>query len=411
MSVSPPAWLNIIGVSEAGIDTLPANLRAIISQADVVFGAPRFLSQLGKIQNQTHHIWQSPFVKMIDKIVEHHAINTVVLASGDPNWFGIGSTLSRRLAADEFVLHPVPSSFQLTAAHMHWPMQEITTISLHGRSVENLHKAIFPGARILALTSNSQTIIDVASLLNQREFSNSKLCVLENLGSEQEKIISLNTHDVATQKIGELYVLAIECIADTRAKVQSLTPGLANDLFEHDGQLTKRHVRAITLSSLSPYPGALLWDIGAGSGSVGIEWMRAAPNAKTICFEKSQQRCGSIAQNKDKLGVPELQISQGSALDNLGQHPAPDAIFIGGNVADKKQFGACWQALKPGGRMVTNAVTLQGMSAVYHRQKLYGGELCSIAISEIEQLGASTIMQPKLPVIQWSITKPMGEKT
>lgn len=399
-------WLHIIGVSEAGIAELSASNRALISTAKTVFAAKRFLSQIGKKETQAHVKWQAPFVTMTNKIIAERGTPTVILASGDPNWYGIGATLSRHLAPTDFQVYPALSSFQLAAAELNWPLQNIQTISLHGRSVNALNMSLFPGARILALTSNSAALTEICELLERRKYGHSNLNVLENLGGSKQVSHTFLACQFDQQNIGELYVLAIDCVADLDTPLLPLVPGLPDETYDHDGLLTKRHVRAISVSSLAPYPGALLWDIGAGSGSIGIEWMRAAKGALAICFEKQALRCEALQTNANNLGVPQLQIVMGDALENLADKPSPDAIFLGGNVADDDLFEACWAALKPGGKLVANAVTIQSIIALTKRQKTIGGDLFSIAISQNQPLGKSDIMQPKLPVTQWTVAKP-----
>ncbi|VAW19464.1 Precorrin-6Y C(5,15)-methyltransferase [decarboxylating] [hydrothermal vent metagenome] len=395
-------WLDIIGVDERGIKALGANEQALLRAARNVLGPQRFIDQLASASLEQKHIsWQPPFSLMIKQVEALGGTKSVILASGDPNWFGIGASLARHLKADEFTLHPALSAFQLAAARLHWPLQNIATISLHGRAVESLHRYVVPGNRILALTSGSATLFAAAKILVARKYGHSRLSVLENLGAKNERIISFLAKDADQQNIGEFFTLAIDCVADVGAPLLPAIPGLPDDFFNNDGQLTKREVRAISLARLAPFAGALLWDVGAGSGSVAIEWMRAAPGAKAICFEKDLKRCDLIAQNRLDLGVPSLEIVAGTAPASLAGRPSPDAIFIGGNVNSPQLFDACYKALKAGGIIVANAVTLEGEAALIEHHKRLGGELVQIAISRLKNIGSLSAFQPRLPITQF----------
>lgn len=396
-------WLNIVGVTEAGIEALPEAARALVDSAETLIGPERLLPKTEGTQNLV--AWANPLAAMLEQVRACQGSQTVILATGDPNWFGIGATLSRQFAPDEFVMHPAPSAFQLAAARLHWPIQNITTISLHGRAVAGVQKHILPGARILALTSDKGTLGEVAGILEAPGYGQSILTVLEGLGAPEERISSFPASAAADQSIGDFYVLAIDCVASPDAALLSPVPGLPDDAFVHDGQLTKREVRAATLAKLSPYPGALLWDVGAGCGSVGIEWIRAAEGAKAICFERDAERLKMIETNRESLGTPSLEIIAGEAAQNLTDQPAPDAIFLGGAVGDQALFDACWQALKPGGRMVANAVTIEGETALYQRHEEYGGELTRLDIAHLDLVGSYRAMRPRMAVTQWLVQK------
>ncbi|VAW16155.1 Precorrin-6Y C(5,15)-methyltransferase [decarboxylating], partial [hydrothermal vent metagenome] len=253
---------------------------------------------------------------------------------------------------------------------------------------------------------NKNTLQEVARLLVEHGYENSELSVLESLGSSEEKITSFIASKVENAKISDFYVLAINCIVSPQKTYLPLTPGLPISAYEHDGQITKSQVRAATIAALAPAKGALLWDIGAGSGSVAIEWMRAAQKTKAIAFEKDPTRCKNIELNKEKLGVPGLKIVSGSAIKNLAGQPAPNAVFLGGDVSNDLLFEACWRALLPGGRLVANAVTIESQSALFERQKIHGGDVISIQISSLEYIGSRALMRPSLPVTQWVVIKP-----
>jgi precorrin-6Y C5,15-methyltransferase (decarboxylating) len=342
---------------------------------------------------------------MLAQITALRGTPTVILATGDPMWFGIGATLAKHFDATEFTVHPHPSAFQLAAARLHWPLQHIASISLHGRAVEAIHPHIVPGNRILALTSDASTLGAVIAILKSRGYGQSQLTVMENLGGADERITTGTAAKIDPQ-IGDFYVLAIDCVADTGAALLPPLPGLPDTAFISDGQLTKREVRAATIAKLAPFPGALLWDVGAGCGSVAIEWMRAARDARAIAFEREAARLEMIAANAEALGTPTLQIVAGDAPSSLADHPAPDAIFIGGDVGNAVVFEACWTALKPGGRLVANAVTLDGEQALYARHATLGGELTRIDISVLDAVGSHRVMRPRMAVTQYLVIKP-----
>lgn len=386
-------WLTIIGVGEGELPALPA--------AERILGPARFKGRVPGLAE-----WRAPTLDaMLAQIFAARGTPTVVLASGDPLWFGIGATLATRLAPGEFRVEPVPSSFQLAAARLRWPLQHVATLSLHGRPVELLHTHVLPGNRILALTGDAGTARRVAELLVARGYGRSVLTVLETLGGAAERIQTAEARDFALD-IGDFYVLAIDCVADPGAPLLSPGPGLPDDAFVSDGQLTKREVRVATLARLAPYPGALLWDVGAGCGSVSIEWLRSARDARAIAFERDTARCDMIATNARALGVPGLAIVTGEAPACLSDQPAPDAVFLGGDVDNAALFEACWAALKPGGRLVANAVTLGGEAALLARQAALGGELVRLEVAVLASLGGQPVLRPRLPVTQWLGVKP-----
>lgn len=397
------AWLDIVGVGEGGVGDLPPATASVVAAAKTVLGPKRLLEGLSSEGRKVE--WKPTLDAMLAQVKKLRGTPTVVLASGDPLWFGIGATLARHLDRAEFDVHPSPSSFQLAAARLRWPLQHLVTLSLHGRPPELIHPHLSPRNRVLALTSDAATAPHVARLLVERGYGRSILTVLENLGGDGERIASAEAlgFDLAS---GDFYVLAVDCAADPGAPLLPPVPGLPDEAFVSDGQLTKREVRAATLAKLMPYPGALLWDVGAGCGSVGIEWMRAARDASATAFEREGERLQMIAVNADKLGVPAIRIESGEALGSLAGMPMPDAIFLGGGVADETLFHACWTALRRGGRFVANAVTLEGEQALYARQARLGGELVRIDVSVLDSIGAHRALRPRMAVTQWAVTKP-----
>lgn len=399
------AWLDIVGMTEGGTEAMTAESLARIGAADVVIGVARRLDALPIHDGVERVVWDGNLVDMLDRIAAFKGRKTVLLASGDPNWFGIGATLAHRLSPSEFALHPVPSSFQLAASRLQWPMQHLATISLHGRPLSALHPHVLPGNRILALTSDGRTPSEVGALLVARGYGSSRMTVLENLGGENEKIFSFAAHEAIEHTIGSFHVLAIDCVADSSAPLYPPIPGLPDSAFENDGQLTKSEVRAITLSKLCPFPGALLWDVGAGSGSVGVEWMRAARDARAICFERNLDRLNVISRNRLALGVPLLELIGGDAPESFAGQPNPDAVFLGGDVSNENLFTACWAALKPGGRLVANAVTLDAEAAFARRQASHGGTLIRLSVETLDRIGDERVFRPRMTVTQWSVRK------
>ena len=393
-------WLDIIGCGEGELPHIPAT-HAIIAPK-------RLIDRLRAAGTTSAQLveWRSPKLDdMIAQVTAFRGTPTVVLASGDPLWFGIGATLLRHLPPAELRFTPHASSFQVAAARQRWPLQNVVTLSAHARPAEVIHPHLAPGNRILALTTDATTAPHVARLLVERGYGRSVLTVLENLGGPDERATSAEALGFALTH-GDFYVLAIDCVADPGASLLPPVPGLPDEAFVSDGQLTKREVRAATLAKLAPYPGALLWDVGAGCGSVGIEWMRAARDARTIAFEREGERLQMIAVNAANLGVPSLQIENGDAPDSFIGMPAPDAIFLGGGVAGETLFHACWTALRSGGRLVANAVTLEGEQALYDRQARLGGDLARIEISVLDTIGPHRAFRPRMAVTQWSVTKP-----
>jgi precorrin-6Y C5,15-methyltransferase (decarboxylating) len=278
-------------------------------------------------------------------------------------------------------------------------------ISLHGRDAALLVSCIAPRAKILALTEGHETVIAAARWLAGRGYGDSQITVLEHMGGPLERQESFRAREIPSRRFSDLSTIAIECRADVSITPLARVPGLPDDAFIHDGQITKREVRAITLAALGPTVGALLWDIGAGCGSISIEWMRSARNARASAFECNDKRREMIKRNAQELGVPGLGIVAGCAPDSLQGEAPPDAVFIGGSVTDAKIFAHAWTSLTSGGRMVANAVTLEGEAALsqYHTQ--HGGEIIRIGISHLAPLGDRRTLRPQLTVTQWRAVK------
>jgi precorrin-6B C5,15-methyltransferase / cobalt-precorrin-6B C5,C15-methyltransferase len=401
------AWLSVVGVGDDGVSGMTPAARAIVEGAEIIVGAERLLDGLSRKGRELHG-WASPLSETVARIEGWRGRKVAVLASGDPMHFGVGCTLARHIPVEEMRVVPAPSAFSLAAARLGWPLQEVECLSLHGRPAELILPLVAPGVRILALTGGAETVRKVADLLRRQGFGASRLYVLEHMGGEAERGIALSAEEVSEQPFAEFNLLAIECVADPGAVVLPRAPGLPDEAFHHDGQITKREIRAVTLAALSPLPGALLWDVGAGCGSIAIEWMRAARGVRAIAFERDKDRISLIGENAAGLGVPDLEIVAGDAPETLQGRSPPDVLFHGGAVSDEAVFDACWSALPRGGRLVANSVTLEGEAALIARHGRFGGDLVRIDVAHLFPIGGKRGLQPRMSVLQWRAVKGAG---
>ncbi|KLU26128.1 precorrin-6Y C5,15-methyltransferase [Caballeronia mineralivorans PML1(12)] len=397
-------WLTVVGIGEDGWRGLSRHARQALLAADTIFGGARHLALLPARIGGERRAWPTPFT--IAPVLEHRRERVCVLASGDPMMFGVGTTFARELAAGEFCVVPASSSLSLAAARLHWPLQDVAVVSLVGRPLAALETQLHPGARIFVLSSDASSPAKVAKLLTKRGFGSSRLTEFEHLGGEQERRIDEIASAWQASDVAALNLVAIECVAENHALRLPLTPGLPDDAYQHDGQLTKRDVRAITLSRLAPEPGELLWDVGAGCGSIGIEWMRSHPSCRAIAIEADSQRQRLIEHNRDALGVPGLQLVEGEAPGVLTGLPQPDAIFIGGGVTAPDMLDTCWSHLKKDGRMIVNAVTIQSEATLIAWRALHGGEMTRISIAHALPLGAFDTWRQALPITLLHAVKP-----
>ncbi|MCA3262305.1 MAG: precorrin-6y C5,15-methyltransferase (decarboxylating) subunit CbiE [Telmatospirillum sp.] len=398
-------WLTIVGIGEDGMDGLSAAASAAIAAAQTLVGGKRHLGLVGATHAERIE-WSSPLDATFDLIAARRGTRVVVLASGDPMWFGIGTTLLKRFSIDEMAVLPNVSAFALAASEMGWPLDAVEKLSLHGRPLEALALHLAPCAKLLALTSDGAAPAAIAAFLSERGYGGSAVSVLEHLGGSKMRRVSGIAASLPAGPYADLNTLAIECVADADTLALSRVPGLPDAAFEHDGQLTKRAVRAATLAALAPLPGQLLWDIGAGNGSVAIEWLRAVPSANAIAVERDAARHARLLHNAKTLGVPQLQAVAGSAPAAFAGLPAPDAVFVGGGLSTQGLVEAAWAALKQGGVFVANAVTLEGegVLAELHRDK--GGEMMRLAVAHAEPVGPHRGWRAAMPVTQW-----IGRKT
>lgn len=401
--------LTLIGMGDDGMAGLAPATCAHIEAADIIVGSARLLGHLPDLMAKKHK-WPSPFNPMVSQLHKwagkSPSKSVIILTTGDPMWFGAGSTLLRHFQPNEFAVIPHVSAFQLAAARMGWALQNTEKLSLHGRQTCLIEPAIQPTARLLVLTSGATSIAEIAGRFVARGFGESRFTVLEHMGGGHEKRTNFAAQAIPDVEFSGFHTLAIDCIASASATILPRTPGLPDDAYAHDGQLTKREVRAATLAALSPTPHALLWDVGAGCGSIAIEWLRAAPHTTAIAFERDAERIAMMEQNREQLGVPHLQINPGNLPQTLTDQPSPDAIFIGGDVASTVQFDTCWSALKPQGRLVANAVTLESEAHLIALQARHGGDLVRIGIEHLSEVGSKRAMRPRMTVTQWRVVKP-----
>ena len=398
-------WLTVVGIGEDGFAGLGKNARRALLGASRVIGSQRQLDLLPACIRAERQTWPRPFA--LAPVLAEGNTPTCVLASGDPMLFGVGASLARVVAREDMQVLPAPSSFSLAAARMGWPLQDVVTLSVVARPVAALNAHLHSGVRLLVLSNDASSPAIIARLLREQGFGPSRLTVLEHLGGPAERRVEASASDWKDPPVAALNLIAIDCLADASARPLSRIGGLPDSAFEHDGQLTKRDVRAVTLARLAPLPGQLLWDVGAGSGSIGIEWMRTWPSCRTLAIEADEGRQQLIERNRDALGVPGLQLIRGKAPQALAGLERPDAIFIGGGVTREGVLDTCWQQLKPGGRLVANAVTLQSEMLLMSWRERHGGELTRVHIAQAQPLGEFDTWRQALPITLLDMTKPL----
>ena len=396
------AWLHIVGIGEDGMDGLVPATRGVVEAAEVIVGGDRH-HKLSDNTTAERVAWPSPFNALVDLLASKRGKRVVVLATGDPLWFSVGARIGREIAPNEIVYHPQLSAFQLAAARMGWSMADLETLTVHGRPVEQMIAFIQPDVRLLILTTGTETPGQIAQFLSERGFGQSKMTVLAAMGGKDELRFD-GVADSWDHVVPAFNTLAVECIADPDAALLPRVPGLADELFQHDGTMTKQEVRAATLAKLMPMRGALLWDVGTGCGSIAVEWMRAARYARAIGIEPRADRRAMAAANALALGAPKLELVEGRVPDALVGLAAPDAVFIGGGLS-RETFEAAWAALRPLGRMVCNAVTLESEALLLELHKEHGGQLVKLSVNRAEPIGGLTGWRPLMPVTQWSLIK------
>ncbi len=412
-------WLDVVGIGAEGSASLAPALRRLVAEAHLVVGGRRHLAMVADLVTGEAVPWSTPIAATMDRLkAQRGRPPAVVLASGDPLWFGVGRLLLEHFGGRELAFHPHPSAFQLAAARLAWPLAETVCLSLHGRAVDRLNRHLAAGRRLLLLTNDGAAPALIGERLQRAGFGRTTVTVMENLGAADEAIVSFKASEATHRRFGDLNTLAALLEADDpepAAARWSFSQGLPDAAFLNDGQLTKQEVRAVSLAKLAPRPGQHLWDIGAGAGSIAIEWLlagRATPDLPTSAsaVETSADRVAVIIENAHNLGVPELEVIQGTAPAVLPGDPDPDAVFIGGGVATPMLIEACLARLKPRGRLVVNAVTLAGEARLLDLQRRHGGELARIAISRAEPMGRTVGWKAMVPVTQWTLVKGTGDR-
>jgi precorrin-6Y C5,15-methyltransferase (decarboxylating) len=397
-------WLAIVGIGEEGLAGLAPAARALVDTAEVLVGGRRHQAMV-PADTADRLVWDRPLSRTIDAIAERRGRRVVVLATGDPLWYGVGVLLLRRFPRAEMTVLPQPSAFSLAAARLGWPIAECRTITLHGRPLDRLRLHLAPRQRLLVLSEDGDTPRAVARLLTGLGWGPSRITVCANLGGADEMMIEDDARRWGERRVADLNTIAIECRAEPGTRALPRLAGLPDDSFENDGQLTKREVRAATLAALMPFSEETLWDVGAGCGSIAIEWLRTGLRRKAVAIERQPARASVIARNATALGVPELQIVVGDAPQVLTGLPPPDAVFVGGGLDDATLLPALWAALPAGGRLVANAVTTEGEARLFGWQASHGGTLTRIAVSRAEPAGTHHLWRPMAAVTQLATFK------
>jgi precorrin-6B C5,15-methyltransferase / cobalt-precorrin-6B C5,C15-methyltransferase len=398
-------WLSVIGIGDDGLASLSPAARALLAAGEVLVGGARHLAMVPDHPAE-RLTWRSPLEATLADLAARRGRRVVVLASGDPLCFGVGELLARHFAVDELRVLPAPSVISLVCARLAWSRVEVEALSLHGRPAELLNRHLAPGARLIALSNDGTTPDRIAAMLAAQGWGPSRLWVFEHLGGEGERCSEGLAASWQPARFAALNTVAIECRAGAGATLRARIPGLPDDAFRSDGMLTKREVRAATLARLMPLPGQCLWDVGAGSGAIAIEWLRAIAGGRAIAIESVAARCALIGENAAALGTPELEIVQGAAPAALAGLPVPDAVFVGGGSRVPGLLDFCWQALAAGGRLVANVVTVEGERALLDWQARHGGELVRIEVARLDAVGSLHAWRPAMAVTQLAACKP-----
>lgn len=396
--------ITVVGIGADGWAGLGEPAREAVLAADTIVGSRRQLDLLPDTRAERRP-WPSPIDPLIDEIAEVRDDEVCVLASGDPMLHGIGATLARRVGSQRLAVHPHVSAFSLACARLGWPAAETALVSAVGRPAEVVAPMLQTGRRIVAYVAGTSGAAEVGRVLCERGFGPSTFVVLEQLGGSAERITRGTADTWGRREADPLHAVAIEVRPQPGAPVLARTPGLPDDAYDSDGQITKWPVRAITLAALRPGPGLVLWDVGAGSGSIAIEWLRAEPLARAVAVEARPDRAERIRANALRLGVPMLDVVEGRAPAALRSLDAPDAVFVGGGTSSPGLLDCCWAALRPGGRLVASAVTLESERALHAARERHGGELLRLELSRAAALGGFDAWRPQLPLVQWSVQR------
>jgi precorrin-6Y C5,15-methyltransferase (decarboxylating) len=397
--------IEVVGLSARGWQDLPERLRGTIRYAEVLLGSRRHLDLIPSFPEQRRLPWPTPLREGLWTLLSQVGDRRVVaLASGDPLVAGIGSTLVEMLGADAVHIHPAVSSVALARARLGWPEETTELIRLRGGDLDIVRQYLFPSQRLIILSRDGDSPAEVAHLVTDAGYGHSMITVLSDLDTETESRIDVMARDW-TGKASPLNLICVACAGASRAA--SLAPGLPDEVFDHDGQLTKRDLRASALAHLMPRPGDLLWDIGAGAGSIAIEWLRSDPRCLAIAIERDGDRVKRIRGNAEALGVTGLEVLQGEAPDALASLERPDAVFVGGG-GTFETLEQAWSALRVGGRLVVHAVTQETEMIIVDCWRRYGGELSRHSVEHLEPIGRYHGWRPARPVVQWSAIKGSG---
>ncbi|MEU1194706.1 precorrin-6y C5,15-methyltransferase (decarboxylating) subunit CbiE [Streptomyces sp. NPDC005813] len=406
----PPSVVTVVGIGAGGWEGVPDVSRSVLCDAEVLIGGPRQLGLLPPECAGERIVWPSPLRPAVPRLLAAHAGRRIaVVASGDPMFYGIGRALAEE--ADALRVLPHPSSVSYAAAGLGWPLEDVEVVTLVGRPAARLAAALHDGRRLLVLSADATTPGEVAVLLRDRGFGPSRVRVLEQLGGDRERVTAEASADdwaQAPPSGDPLNIVAVECRRASGALRLGAVPGLPDEAYEHDGQLTKKHVRAATLGALAPAPGELLWDIGGGSGSIAVEWMRTHPSCRAVTVERDPARAERITRNAERLGVPGLRVVTGEAPAALAELPTPQAVFVGGGLTAPGLLDACWEALPLGGRLVANTVTLESEALLADAYRRRGGELVRLAVAHAVPVGGFTGWRQAMPVTQWAVQKTLN---
>jgi precorrin-6Y C5,15-methyltransferase (decarboxylating) len=400
----PTPWLSIVGLGEDGLDGLSVAARQLLARAELIAGGRRHLALAASLGRPTLE-WETPFAASIPKLLAHRGRRVVALCSGDPFWYGAGSVFAEAVPPGETVVIPAPSTFAWAAARLRWRLEETITLGLHARPIELLRPHLRTGARLIVLARDGASPAQIADYLNGVGFGPSRLTILEGLGGPRERIRTATAAGFAMNDVNSPVALAIDAVAEPGATIIPRVAGLPDEFFEHDGQLTKREIRAVSLSTLAPRGGELLWDVGAGSGAIGVEWLLAHPANRAIGIEAREDRLNTARSNAQALGVPHFDLRLGTAPDALKGLPTPDAVFVGGGAGRDGVLDAVWQALPPGGRLVVNSVTLETEAILIAWHARHGGALLRLSVERAGAIGGLTGWRAAMPIVQWSVTK------
>ena len=397
-------WLSVVGIGADGLDGLGAKARYAIADAEALVGGERHLAMLPR-DGRERLAWRSPLADTLPTLLALRPRRVAVLASGDPLWYGIGRLLLRHVLPSEVTILPHVSAFQEACSRLGWPLEEVHAVTAHGRPVAALRRHFQPGRRLLVLTADGAAPAEIGRCLAGAGFASSRTVVLEELGGADERLVEGSATGLGSERFADLNLMAVELVADPGRQPLPVVPGLPDAAFAHDGQLTKSEVRAVTLAALAPCDGELLWDVGAGAGSVAIEWLRSGRGMRAIAIERDTVRAARISANAEQLGVPELVVRIGEAPTALGDLPEPTAIFVGGGAAIPGLIEHCWQRLAQGGRLVVNAVTVAGEAALLAFHAAHGGRLLRLGLARAEMIGGQLVWRPAMPVTQLAARK------